>query len=407
MTADKLDDEIKLLVVIHPKEISDKAQFAIDQFLMRGGKLVAFLDAVCLSDRSGQNPGMPLPGGGSSLDKLLKAWGIQFDTTKVVADLSLMNTRVKLSQGENPSWLALSGNSINQNDVVTGEISELWVPFCGAFTGTPAEGLKQTVLLKTTKNAALVEGMMAAMSGETAKRDLKPAGIEYPLAIRLTGKFKTAFPNGMPEEKPPGDSTNAVTNAIPPSLKESASETAVVLLGNVDMFTDQFCLQPMRTIFGGTVNQLLNGNLTLAQNIVENMAGDRNLISVRSRASVSRPFTRIQEMQAKADEAFQSRIREYEDKLQQTQQRVTELQSKKEQGQRFILSPEQQAELQKLQKTEADTRAALKAERKKLAREIDSTENFLKWTNILGMPAIVAACGLGLAFVKLKRTSAK
>ena len=140
---------------------------------------------------------------------------------------------------------------------------------------------------------------------------------------------------------------------------------------------------------------------------MENLAGDNNLISVRSRASVSRPFTRIQQMQAKADEAFRSRIREYEDKLQETQQKVSELQKNKEQGQRFILSPEQQAELQKLQRTEADTRVALKAERKKLAQEIDSTQNFLKWANILGMPAIVTACGLGLAFVKRKRTSAK
>jgi ABC-type uncharacterized transport system involved in gliding motility auxiliary subunit len=162
----------------------------------------------------------------------------------------------------------------------------------------------------------------------------------------------------------------------------------------------------MRTPFG-TFNQQLNENLNLAQNIVENLAGDNNLISVRSRSSTTRPFTRIQQMHARAEDAYRNSIRDYETSLQETQQKVAELQKNKEQGQRFILSPEAQAELEKLRKKEGETRTALKAERKKLASDITAMENFLKWTNILGMPAVVTACGLGLAFVKRKRTSAK
>jgi hypothetical protein len=112
-------------------------------------------------------------------------------------------------------------------------------------------------------------------------------------------------------------------------------------------------------------------------------------------------------MQAKAEEIYQDKINEYEQSLQETRQKVAELQKNKEQGQRFILSPEQQAELKKLQGKEAETDRALKQERKKLAQDIDATENWLKWGNIIGMPLLVAISGLGLAGLKRKRTSAK
>src|SRR5262249_4911953 len=110
MATDKIDDDIKVLLVIHPRDISDKTQYAIDQFLLNGGKLIAFLDAVSLTDKSGQqNPMMgQLPGGGTTMDKLLKAWGVQLDTSKVLADMSFMNRRVRLVSGDNPCWLSLS-----------------------------------------------------------------------------------------------------------------------------------------------------------------------------------------------------------------------------------------------------------------------------------------------------------
>ncbi|MDB6125059.1 MAG: putative transporter, rane protein [Pedosphaera sp.] len=412
MTADKIDDAIKVLVVIHPKEITDTAQYAIDQFIMRGGKLIAFFDATSLVDSRSANPMMQMPGGGSSFDKLLAAWGIQFDTGKVAADL---NYKMRLMGRNNqptdaPGFLSITTDGINKDDVATSQIDNIWVPFGGAFSGTPVAGLKETVLLKTTKDSQLVDGMMAAMSGDNILKDFKSSGTEQALAIRLTGKFKTAFPNGKPEEKKEDakDSKDKpAEKKADDSLKETKGDNVVVLFGDADMLADQFTLRQMQSPFGN-ITSLMNGNLNLAQNIVENLSGDSNLISVRSRATLNRPFTRIREMETQAEKNYQSKIKELEDSLQETRQRVNELQkSKDNNGQRFILSPEQQAEQEKFQKKLVDVNVQLKAERKKLAHDKDALENRLKWANIIGMPALVAMSGIGLAVFKRKRTSAK
>jgi len=147
--------------------------------------------------------------------------------------------------------------------------------------------------------------------------------------------------------------------------------------------------------------------LTLAQNIVDHLAGDSNLISVRSRATIKHPFTRIAEMEAKAEKMYESKIKEFEDTRQETQRRISELQQNKEQGQRFILSPEQAAELKKLKEKAAEINAQLKQENKKLAHDKEALQSTLEWANILGIPILVAFSGIGLAVFKQKRTSAK
>ena len=152
----------------------------------------------------------------------------------------------------------------------------------------------------------------------------------------------------------------------------------------------------------------MNANLNLAQNLVEQMTGDNNLIAVRSRATLNRPFTRVKEMEAAANEKFQSKIKRLEDSAAEAQRKINELQAqKKDKDQRFILSPEQQAELENFRKKEAEVKIKLKDERKKLRRDIDSLETRLKWLNIAAMPLAVSLSGLVLAFYKRKRTSAK
>lgn len=409
MTADKIDDDVKVLIVIHPKEITDKAQYAIDQFIMRGGKLLAFLDATSLVDSHSQSGFGQMPGGGSSLDKLLKAWGIQFDQGKVAADL---NYKLRIMGQNNqpadaPAFLSITADGINKDDIATSQIDNIWVPFGGVFTGTPVAGLKETVLLKTTKDSELVDGMMASFSGENIVKDFKPSGTEYALAIRLTGKFKTAFPSGQPEDKK-DDATAAKDKKTDSSatLKETKGDNAVVLFGDADMLYDHFALRQLQSPFG-VITTPMNGNLNLAQNLVEHLTGDSDLISLRSRTTYNRPFTRIREMQAKAEENYQSKIKELEDSLQDTRQKLNDLQKNKEQGQRFILSPEQQAEVDKFRKQEATVNTQLKAEKKKLTHDINSLENTLKWSNIIVMPAVVALSGICLAAFKRKRTSAK
>ena len=398
LTAEAIDDDIQVLVVIHPRDISEKTQYAIDQFLMRGGKLVAFLDPVSLAD-SRQQGNLPfsMPGAPSNLDKLLSAWGLRFDTTKVVADL---NFKMQLLGQRNqpveaPAFLAVDRQGMRPDDPVTSELGTLWLPLVGAFSGTPAEGLKQTVLLKSTPESQLVEGFMAHLSGENILKEFRSSGKEHTLALRLTGRFKTAFPNGVPGS----------TNGAPP-LTESREETAVVLVGDADLLFDRFAIRELNSPFG-ILRMPANANLTFVQNVVEQLAGDVNLISVRSRAIPSRPFTRIQKMQAAAQERYQAEIKKLEDSLAETQRRLNELQQQKEPGQRFILSPEQQAEIARFRQQEARTREELKRVRREFRREIDALQTRVQWINILAMPLVVSLSGVAIALYRRKRTSAK
>ena len=168
------------------------------------------------------------------------------------------------------------------------------------------------------------------------------------------------------------------------------------------MIQDPLAIREIQGI-GQRLIMPLNSNLSFAQSVVEQLAGDSNLIAVRSRASRERPFTVVQKLQADADANYRSKIKELEQNLADTQRKVNELQKSKEGGQRFILSPEQQQELANFRKTEADAKGQLKEMRKKLRAEIDSLENRIKWLNIAGMPVAVVAAGFGLAAMKRNR----
>lgn len=408
MTADRIDDDVKVLVVIFPKDISEQAQYAIDQFVLRGGRLIAFLDAQSALASRQQNPMSGEMGGTTAtLDKLLPAWGVQFDTSKVVADL---NFKMQLGgrdgqPTEAPAFLALTAEGINTNDVVTSDLDNIWLPMTGAFTGEPAAGLKETVLLNSTTESELVDGMMAGMGGGNILEGFKPSGINYKLAIRLTGKFKTAFPEGNPADKAAG--TNQVAKAADTSLKESKTETSVVLFGDSDLLADDFALRKADGPFGAMVTEM-NANLDLAQNLVEQMAGDSDLIGLRSRATTTRPFTLIKKMEADAEARGQAQIDQVQQSLQDTEQRLSELQSQKQdKDQRFILSPEQKAELDNFRKKQASANKELKQLRKDLRKEVVALETKLEWLNILAMPMLVTAAGVGIAMVKRKKTSAK
>lgn len=412
MTADKIDDEIKVLMVVHPKDITESAQYAIDQFIMRGGKLIAFLDGLAIMDRSGQqqNPMMPAMGGGSSLDKLLKAWGITFETSKVVADRNFTSRFMNRNNQPEaaPAVLSVKSQGINKDDPATAQIDSLLIPFAGVFSGTPPKELKQTVLLKTTTDSQLVESFLAQMSGEQISKDFKSSGTVYPIAIRLDGKFKTAFPDGKPKEteKPDEKKDEPKKEDKKPedSLKESKGDTAVVLIGDCDMLYDQFSVS-VQNFFGQRIVQPRNGNLNLAQNLVEQMAGDVNLIKVRSRATLNRPFEKIDKMQAQAEEAFRKERKDLEDSLRETQQKLTELQAaKKEKGQQsFVLSTEQQEEIKKFREKEARAKIELREVKKRLKRETESLETRIKLYNIAGVPFLVAGFGIGLAIYKGQR----
>jgi ABC-type uncharacterized transport system involved in gliding motility auxiliary subunit len=418
MTSTQIPEELQVLVVVHPKGISDAAQYAIDQFLLRGGKLIAFLDPLSVVDSPppGMNPLQAAQIPGSNMEKLLNAWGVNFDISKVAADVEYM-TRINRGSGppeEMPAVLSLTSEAVDKDDVVTSQIDSILMAFSGVFTGTPADGLKKTVLAKTSKNSQLIERFMAEFSSEQTRKDFVRSDKEHALAIRLTGRFKTAFPEGKPvdsahkhDDDDDHDHDHAQEQSGPDnSLKESAKDGMVVLVGDADMLHNNFSVR-VQDFFGQRFITPFNGNLGFVQNLVEQAAGDSNLIAVRSRATMNRPFTVVRSMQADAEERFRNKIKELEQSLTTTQNRLNELQKSRESGQRFILTDAQQEEIRNFRKKEAEAKKELKEVRRNLRRDIDSLENRVKWINIAAMPFLVTISGIGLAFIKRKKTAAK
>lgn len=405
MTTEKIDSDIDVLMVIHPRDISETTQYAIDQFVLRGGRVLAFLDPHAYFDQKQDQMSQVIgeSSGQSTMDKLLKAWGLDMDINKVAADMTFGNTH---GQQAMPTVLMLPKAAVAQDDIATSQADSIVMAFSGAFTGKPADGLKETVLLHTSPRSQLVDGVMSSIGGEQIMKDFKESTINYALAVRLTGKFKTAFPNGEPKKADAKDDKDKPADTDKP-LKEATKEGAVILVADSDMLADQVCVQ-VQDILGYKLVQPKNGNLALVQNFVENLAGDSDLISMRSRASVTRPLTKLLDMEAQANEKGEAKLKELEQKKQDTERKISELQQKKEGAQqKFILSPEQQKELENFRKANVEFSKELKQLRKDLRRDTDTLQFHTKIWNIFAMPVAVAICGLVLAAVKRKKTAAK
>ena len=392
-TAEKIDDDVKALVVLHAKDLSEKTLFAIDQFVIRGGRLIACVDPFSAMDmfssRRQQNPMMPQMGGDgpSTLGKLFEKWGVGFDTSKLACDLAAA-TKLGVGNGraeENPAFLSLDRGNMSGDDLTVSRLTQVMLPFSGAFTFTKTEGLEFEPLVFTSADHACQTGRESAQFGMGAmKRDLKPDGVRRTLAARLTGTFRTAFPKGP-------DWKEGSTNAVPEVVAEGKG--AVVLFGDSDFLADQFCVQVVNSIFG-PIAQPINDNLVLFSNLIEQYAGREELIGVRSRGRSNRPFVKVDELEAQAMAKWQAKQLELEDALQDTQRRLMALQKEKSGNERMILSREQQEEIAKFRKTQADTRRQLKDVRKELTSGIDSLGTFLKVVNILAVPLLVIGFGI-------------
>src|SRR6202162_858573 len=416
LTTDKIDDDVTVLVLIHPQGIADAAQFAIDQFLLRGGKMVALLDPFSFVEAQTAGPYGGAAGYDSTLNKLLPAWGIDFSAKKMIADPTFA-TQVQRENDvqSDPTILSITSEGINKEDTLGAAISDLLMPFAGAFIGKPAEGLKEDVLIKSSTQAGLVDVSAMQAGADAIRKELKSANTAYPIAIRLSGKFKTAFPDGKPASKTSAQPSSSPTpqpaaSASPLSkedyLKEGKSEGVVILVGDSDFAYDAIAGRAQQ-VLTQSVFVPSNGNLNFIQSSVEQLAGDSDLIGIRSRSSGNRPFVVVNKMEAAAEQKYQSKIDELEDNLNQTRQKLATLQTSKQSDQKTLLSPEQQAEIKNFQENEATINKELKVVRKNLRQEIDSLQTTVKWVDIAGMPVIVTLVGLTLALVKRRRRAAR
>ena len=392
--AAEIDPEVKTLVVLHAKDLSDKTLYAIDQFVLRGGKLVACVDPFSIKDmiasRQQQNPMMMQMGGQdgpSTLGKLFDAWGVKFDTAKITADLEAA-TKLNNGQGgvdDNPAFLSLGAVNMDKGDILVQNLSQVMFPFAGAFTFEKKDGLTFVPVITTSKENSCATDKMSMQMGGGVK-DMVPDGHERILAARLSGTFKTAFPKGP-------DGTNDVSKAL------AEGKGSVLLFADSDFLADDFCVRMMKTPFGN-IPQLINDNLALFSNVIEQFAGREELIGVRSRGASDRPFDVVDALEAQAMRKWQRKQADFEAELQMTQQRLAALQKQKGADERYILSKEQQDEIVRLRKAQADTRKQLKNVRKELTAGIDSLGLTLKCVNIALIPALVVLFGLFRGFMR-------
>ena len=409
MTAEEIPSDIDMVLAIHPKEASEQLQFALDQFILRGGRLIAFLDPMSVADLQSQPQQqmqyMP-PNAASTLDKLLPAWGIEFNLDKVVIDRTCatpIQTRAN-SQPENmPNVLSLEEKHIGNNDPSMAQLTSIMLLNTGAFSGTPAEGLTKTVLLSSSDDSAMLEKYMTQRSGEDILRDFQSDEKPKELAIRITGTFKTAFPEGKPGSKDDKDNKDAKPADF---LKESSKPGAVVLVGDVDMLYDPFCVR-QGNIFGQTFYQPLNNNLDMAQNLAEAMSGDAVLFEIRSRGVRPHPFTKVKELERQASDKYKDEIKKFEKDVQSFQRELYSMQQNRSSKDKELLSREQKEAVAKLKKKEAEARKNLKNVRKDMRKDIESLENNVMLLNIGLMPLLVVIGGIALAITKRVRMSAK
>lgn len=398
MTSTNIADDINVLLVANPVDISDSAQYAIDQFILRGGKLLAFLDPHAYFDQThsqGQNFFVEGDNAArSSLPDLLKAWGLKMNMDMVVADTSFASRNLQTGDSM-PTLLMVNGGGINQTDVITSEIDNLVFPFAGAFTGKPVKGLTETVLVKTSPDSDFVDTLIAAGNSQQILENFKPSHTDFPLAVRLAGRFNTAFPQGRPQD-------DGVTVVDPGQLKKSLRDSEVVLVSDSDLLNDHVSVR-VEDMMGHRLIYPINGNLNFVQSLVEELAGDDNLISSRSRASMDHPFTRVKAMEASAGRQLQSKISELETEQRSMDQKIKELQAGSEGNQNTILTPDQQQELAGYQQSMASVNHDLEQVREKLRKDTEALEFKTKVINIAAMPLVVALSGLALASVRSRR----
>ena len=259
--ATEIPEDVDVLMVIHPKNVSEATEYALDQFVMSGRKLIVFVDPMALRDEgNNQNPQMRIPGmgGASNLTRLFSKWGVTFEGSKVVADFNYRLTqRDPLSRGRiQPAYLALNKNALNSDEIVTRDLGTIRLPYVGSFdTSKLATGLKATELITSSEQAKLVDGMSSQFNGAkvmdsflTGSEDGQPTGTKkYTLALKLSGKFTTAFPDGKPnaaEEENEEDKKEEVS----PQIKETDNENHVCLIGDTDLLSDEHFLVQQRFI---------------------------------------------------------------------------------------------------------------------------------------------------------------
>lgn len=439
MSASSIDSDVNVLVVVHPADVTEQAEYAIDQYLMKGGQVIALVDPQCLVAQrvySGQqNPMTGQPGSvinpTSDLPNLFKSWGITYNKADIVADV---NYRTQLMGRQTPVALRLPGDALNKQERITADLQSLLFMMSGTLDVVGKDGITATTLAASSESSELIDNTTAEKLMREPVSNFNASGKKQTLAVMLKGKFKTAFPNGKPkapvEAKTEGggaqvDVAAPKTNATPelvaeakkeevkkdakPSesakptdgtiLESQNAEGTVVVFADADMMYDAFTVQqdPMT---GGLV--AVDGNLPMFLNTVEILSGGGDLLQVRSRASTRRPFAKMDELRENVEKNFRPSLTQKQTEMDKIAADMGPLRVKNGQ----LVDPAQIKKLQELMDKQTQIKREIREIKKDQNKDIDFTQNIITLLNVFGVPLLVVAIGLTLAIRRRAVTAA-
>jgi ABC-type uncharacterized transport system involved in gliding motility auxiliary subunit len=405
-TATSIDSDVNVLVIVHPKGLSPAMQFAIDQFALRGGHVIAFVDPLAEADQAGADPQNPMAAmtanKSSEMATLLEAWGVDFNPREVIAD-GERALSVGMRQGEAPvrhlGILGLDPSSFNRNDVVSSGLSSVNVATTGYVKPVKDAKTRFEPLLQTSAQAQPMplERFQMLFDPSSLRDGFKPTGQRYAIGARVTGTVTTAFPGGAP------------AGAAPPAgsavLKESAKPLNLLVFADTDLLQDYLWVR-QQNFFGQRVAQAWAHNGDLVLNAIDNLAGSTDLISVRGRSTFTRPFERVEAIRRNAEERFRATEKQLEQELNSTEEKLTQLQTKRNDDSALILSPEQAQEIERFQAEKLNIRKQLRDVRLGLNQDIDRLGTTLMILNIVLVPALLALGALALYLMRRRKRTA-
>jgi ABC-type uncharacterized transport system involved in gliding motility auxiliary subunit len=439
-TSTEIPEGTTTLIVVHPFDITDEGQFAIDQYLLKGGNVIAFVDpnffyARAMAQGQPQIPGMPPQGGpgpSSDLDKLFKAWGVKYDMNRVLADLDFGSEIIRRGNFS-PTFLTLTRASLGSdpkdpglNDPMTSMLNQMNMLTPGAFEVSAPAGIQVDNLVLSSENNELVGSFDADPTAEGGsdriREKFQAHGKRRAFVVRLSGEFPTAFPEGNPaksaEEEAPAEGEKKEGEEAKKeeakkeednSLKKATAPGRVLLIADTDFIYDANVVR--RNQIPGlnmVIPEMLNENLTLVQNAAEQMSGDPDLINVRSRIGVSRPFTKQNEWYREAQQKYAAEVQEFSAKAKEAEAKLNEIiQQTPENIDQALLSPEVQAELKKLQQEEVQFRKRERELQKEVTREFRQKLATYKFGNTLLMPVVVIVVGILIAIFRRRTIAAR
>jgi gliding motility-associatede transport system auxiliary component len=415
----EIKDDVDLLMIVHPFGLSDKALYAIDQFVMKGGRAIVFVDPFA-EEGSRSNAAMRLPPDiGSDLPKLFKAWGIEYDKDKVLGDRVLAQ---RVSAGNDGfgrpiitdylAWLTFKKDRLDAADVITGELQAINVASAGYIAKAEDAEIGFEPLITSTKLAAGFDAAMVRRQPDPQAilAAFKPGNKPLVLAARITGTLKSAFPDGPPKDPKDEADEKAADNAddakteTPPVVHLSESKTPVnlIVVADTDILADSFWLR-QQDFFGQKLVVPIASNGDLVTNAVDNLSGTSAMIALRSRAGSARPFTRVEQIQNAAEEKFRAEEQALANRLKEIESKLEDLQTKEQGGKTAILSAEQRKAIESFRQEMVTTRQSLRRVQHALRKDIEELDARLTVINIAAMPLAVLVIAVALAVIRRRR----